>query len=167
MSLREKKVFFFNILYSGEDIADILDDMTERIVIIVPGDLSQVYFTSKFLIFVSHSIHSSFLHHETENKSETFRFLCEFQNRFSKFPKFLKSKFVETKELNLCNKFWFSNPYILYPCIFSFIFQPIKSVRSNIKGFHEQVTKILVLENLRFWQILNSFRNPFLNCINK
>ena len=96
---------FFNIVYSGEDIADILDDMTERIVIIVPGDLSQVYFTSKFLMFVSHSIHFSFLHHETENKSETFRLLCEFQNRFSKFPKFLKSKFVETKELNLCNKF--------------------------------------------------------------
>ena len=67
------------------------------------------------------------------------------------------------KELNLCHKLWFSNPYIFATkCRRPYAFQTMKSVRSNNLKF--EISKVCTsgcnnigIENLSLQQRLNSF----------
>ena len=67
------------------------------------------------------------------------------------------------KELNLCHKLWFSNPYIFATkCRRPYAFQTMKSVHSNNLKF--EISKVCTsgcnnigIENLSLQQRLNSF----------
>ena len=76
----------------------------------------------------------------------------------------LKSPKAATKELSLCHKLLFSNPYnfatkCFRPSIFQTIWILLDQIIKvwNIKGLHHQVAKIKEVENSSLWQILNPF----------
>jgi len=56
---------------------------------------------------------------------------------------------IITKELSLCNKVWFSNPYIFgFQCRRPLIFQTMSSVRSNNLSLKRQIFTILGLKDI-------------------